>query len=311
MQKILITGGTGMVGHALTAFLVSKGYGVIVLTRQKNQTSTNPQIQFAHWDVVAKTIDIAALQTADYIIHLAGAGVVDKPWTDQYKKEILDSRIQSSQLLLDALQNNVNKVKAFVSASAIGWYGADTTASRNNGGFVETDPADEMNFLGNTCLQWEQSVAPATDLGIRLVKLRIGIVLSNDGGAFVEFKKPVKWGVAGILGNGRQVVSWIHIDDLCQLFLQALMDEKMSGVYNAVAPTPCANKALTICLAKAIKGNFFMPMNVPTFVLKIMMGERSVEVLKSTTVSAKKTLETGFQFRHTTIESAIQQLVHS
>ncbi len=311
MQKILITGGTGMVGHALTAFLVSKGYGVIVLTRQKNQTSTNPQIQFAHWDVVAKTIDIAALQTADYIIHLAGAGVVDKPWTDQYKKEILDSRIQSSQLLLDALQNNVNKVKAFVSASAIGWYGADTTASRNNGGFVETDPADEKNFLGNTCLQWEQSVAPATDLGIRLVKLRIGIVLSNDGGAFVEFKKPVKWGVAGILGNGHQVVSWIHIDDLCALFLHMIEQESVSGVYNAVAPTPCSNQALTLCLAKAIKGKFFMPMHVPTFVLKMMMGERSVEVLKSTTVSAKKTLETGFQFQYVTIESAIEQLVDS
>jgi uncharacterized protein len=310
MQKILITGGTGMVGRALTKLLVGKGYEVIVLTRQKNKTSNDASIQFAHWDVATKTIEIAALQTADYIIHLAGAGVVDRPWTAAYKKEILDSRTQSSQLILGALKNNAHKVKALISASAIGWYGADTDVTKNKGGFVETDSADEKNFLGNTCMQWEQSVEPATSLGIRLVKLRIGIVLSNDGGALVEFKKPIKLGVAGILGNGLQTVSWIHIDDLCSLFLHAIEQTKMEGVYNAVAPTPCTNKALTLCLAKAIKGKFFIPMHVPTFVLKIMMGERSVEVLKSTTVNASKTLQTGFSFQYPTIETAVEQLTH-
>jgi uncharacterized protein len=305
MQKILITGGTGMVGRALTAFLTGKGYEVIVLTRQKNQTSSNPKVRFAHWDVAAQTIDLAALQSADYIIHLAGAGVVDKPWTAAYKKEILDSRTQSSQLILDAVKDNKHNVKALISASAIGWYGADTEESKTNGGFVEIDAADVNNFLGNTCLQWEQSVEPAMALGIRLVKLRIGIVLSNEGGALAEFKKPIKLGVAGILGDGQQTVSWIHIADLCALFLYAIEQEKLQGVFNAVAPVPCTNKALTLCLANAMKGKFFIPMHVPKFVLKWMMGERSVEVLKSTTVNARKILEIGFQFQHDSIENAI------
>ena len=305
MQTVLITGGNGMIGKALTSHLVDKGYKVIVLTRQlPAQKSTLPAIEFALWDTKKQTIDIAAVQKADYIIHLAGAGVVDKKWTADYKKEIQQSRTESSKLLLTTLQNNANKIKAVVSASAIGWYGEDVAGEKP---FVETDkPAS--GFLGETCVLWEQSITPVEALQKRLVKIRIGIVLSNEGGALAEFKKPVKLGVAGILGDGSQVVSWIHIDDLCRLFMYAIENENLSGVYNAVAPVPVTNKILTLELAKKMRGKFFIPLHVPAFVLKIMLGDRSIEVLKSTTVSDAKIKQAGFTFLFPTVDVALGQL---
>jgi len=304
-QTVLITGGTGLVGKLLTKALVQKGYKVLILSRTTNGKTASGSVSYATWDVKKQQIDREALQSADYIIHLAGAGVVDKKWTEAYKKEIVESRTESSRLIFETLQNNPNKVKAIVSASAIGWYGADANPVKS---FIETDKADE-SFLGDTCRLWEQSIEPVESLGKRLVKLRIGIVLSNDGGALPEFKKSLTFGVASILGNGKQMVSWIHIDDLCRLFIAAIENENLSGSYNAVAPNPVSNKALTITLAKVIKGNFYIPLHVPAFVLKIMMGQRSVEVLKSATVSCKKIMDTGFQFTFMNIDAALNNLV--
>ena len=303
-QTVLITGGTGMVGKALTNALVKKGYKVIILTRNAGGKRQQEHVHYATWDVTKQQIDIAALQTADYIIHLAGAGVVEKKWTVAYKKEIQDSRTESSKLIIDALKNNENKVKAIISASAIGWYGADTEPVKP---FTE-DAAADISFLGATCKLWEESIEPVIGLGKRLVKFRIGIVLSNDGGALAEFKKPIQFGVAAILGNGKQMVSWVHINDLCKLFISGIENENLSGSYNAVAPNPVSNKTLTISLAKAMKGKFYIPMHVPSFVLKIMLGQRSIEVLKSTTVSCKKILDTGFEFTFKTIEAALEDL---
>ena len=306
METVLITGGTGMVGKAITTHLLANGYKVIILTRQlpvtKNKVSA---VEYALWDVYAQTIDITALQKADYIIHLAGAGVVDKKWTPAYKLEIQNSRTESSKLIIHTLNNNVNKIKTIVSASAIGWYGEDTFTHEKS--FVETDKA-AAGFLGETCQLWEQSIEPVEALQKRLVKLRIGIVLSNDGGALAEFKKPIRLGVAGILGNGKQVVSWIHIDDLCRLFINALENDQLSGSYNAVAPAPVTNKTLTIELAKKMKGKFFIPLHVPAFILKVMLGDRSIEVLKSVTVSSEKIVKTGFTFLYPTINLALKQL---
>ena len=190
-------------------------------------------------------------------------------------------------------------------ASAIGWYGEDTFKHEKS--FVETDKA-AAGFLGETCQLWEQSIEPVEALQKRLVKLRIGIVLSNDGGALAEFKKPIMLGVAGILGNGKQIVSWIHIDDLCRLFINALENDQLSGSYNAVAPAPVTNKTLTIELAKKMKGKFFIPLHVPAFILKVMLGDRSIEVLKSVTVSSEKIVKTGFTFLYPTINLALKQL---
>jgi uncharacterized protein (TIGR01777 family) len=304
-QTILITGGTGMVGKALTDALTQKGYRVIIVSRSTKGKTPSASVSYATWDVQKQQIDLDALQAADYIIHLAGAGVVEKKWTEAYKKEIVESRTESSRLIFESLQNNPNKVKAIVSASAIGWYGADANPPKP---FTENDKPD-VSFLGNTCRLWEESIEPVETIGKRLVKLRIGIVLSNEGGALVEFKKPISFGVAGILGSGKQMVSWIHIEDLCRMFITGIENSALSGSYNAVAPNPVSNKTLTITLARAIKGKFYLPLPVPAFVLKIMMGQRSIEVLKSTTVSCKKILDTGFEFRFNNIEAALENLV--
>ena len=306
MSVILITGGTGLLGTALTNMLKDEGHKIIILTRTK-KTSDNVNISFALWSVKAQTIDEAAVSSADYIIHLAGAGVADKRWTKDRKKEIIESRTQSSALLVKALQAP-NKVKAVISASAIGWYGADENRAPKKKFFTE-DMRAGKDFLGKTCLLWEESIAPVKEAGKRLVKLRIGIVLSNDGGALPEFKKPVKFGIAGVLGSGKQVISWIHITDLCRIFIYAMENESIEGVYNAVAPTPVRNKELTILLAQKMKGNFFVHMHVPALVLKAMLGEMSVEVLKSTTVSSEKIKASGFSFLYPEIEMALDNLI--
>lgn len=304
MQTILITGGTGLVGKALSKYLLSKGYKVIVLTRAIPISNCNPALQYALWDVKKQTMDLPALKAADYIIHLAGAGVVDKKWTEAYKKEIEESRTQSSKLIVNSLKENPHTVKAIVSSSAIGWYGAD---KQEGFAFTEQDPADD-SFLGRTCQLWEDSIDPAAALGIRVCKLRTGIVLSNDGGALAEFKKPIQLGVAGILGNGKQIVSWIHIEDLCRMFLYAIENQALQGSYNAVAPSPITNKELTLKLARKMRSAFYIPIHVPVFILKIMMGTRSIEVLKSTTVSCSKIKQEGFTYLYPSIDAALNKL---
>jgi uncharacterized protein len=301
MRTILVTGGTGLVGKRLIKQLIEKGYEVIILTRKLTDNPHQKNVTYALWNVKEGTIDAEALKKADAIFHLAGAGVMDKKWDEAYKKEIEESRTKSSALLINTLQKINHKVKVFVSASAIGWYGEDKIANHY---FTENENADEA-FLGMVCKKWEQSVEAAEVLGIRVCKLRTGIVLSNDGGAYKEFKAPLKLAVASILGNGKQMVSWIHIDDLCRQYIFALENEKMSGSYNAVAPRPVSNKMLTLEIAKNVKGKFYIPVHVPTFVLKIMMGSRSVEILKSATVSCEKIKAAGFTFLYPSIEAAV------
>jgi len=311
MATVLITGGTGMIGRALSAMLISKGYTVIVLTRnvKDNKRQVVAGVLYAGWDVSTQTIDIAAVQQADYIVHLAGAGVVEKRWSEKRKKEIVESRTKSAALIVKTLKENTNKVKAVISSSATGWYGPDPVIP-NPRPFVESDPA-AADFLGDTCRLWEESIDPVTQNGKRLVKIRTGIALSNDGGALREFRKPLRFGVAAILGNGAQVLSWIHIDDLCRIYLVAIEDDMLSGVYNAVAPRPVNNKTLMLALAKTMRGRFYIPLHVPAFVLRLMLGEMSIEVLKSATVSADKIRMEEFGFLYPSIDAAVNSLVLS
>jgi uncharacterized protein (TIGR01777 family) len=195
-----------------------------------------------------------------------------------------------------------------VSASAIGWYGPDKVNGSKSQGFLESDPSD-TSFLGETCRWWEESIQPVAALGKRLVRFRFGIVLSNDGGAFAEFKKPVQFGIASILGSGKQVISWIHNEDVSRLILFAIENEKLDGVYNAVAPEPVTNKDLVLKLAQEMRGKAYIPVHVPSFALKMMMGEMSVEILKSATVSSEKIHHAGFQFLYPTIDAALSNLV--
>ena len=194
-------------------------------------------------------------------------------------------------------------MKAVINASGIGWYGADNAANTENKFTEDNPPAPD--FMGNTCKAWEESIQPVKDTGKRLVILRTGIVLSNAGGALKEFAKPVRFGIAAILGSGKQIMSWVHIDDICRIYIYALENEKLNGVYNAVAPMPVDNKSLTLAIAQKIKGSFFITAHVPSFILKMIVGELSAEVLKSTTVSCKKLRETGFQFVYPSVEAAL------
>ncbi len=300
----MITGGTGLVGKKLTAHLVSKGYKVIILSRKAGNRPNMANVGYATWDIDRQTIDEQAIQSADYIIHLAGAGVMDRRWTPSYKKEIVDSRVKSSRLITESLKKIPNRVKAVLSASAIGWYGLDREPARP---FVEEDePATD--YLGQTCVLWEKSISAASGEHTRVCILRTGIVLSNEGGAFTEFVKPLRYGMAAILGNGNQIISWIHIDDLCRLFIFAMENAFMKRSYNAVTAMPVSNKQLTLTLARKKRGGFFIPFHVPAFLLKLILGEGSIEVLKSTTVSNDKVKAAGFTFLYPSIESAIEKL---
>ncbi len=307
-----------MIGTALSALLADNGYNVIIVSRNPLETAANHnymerqspfrhngRIFYSRWDIDNQYLDPSSLRDTNYIIHLAGAGVADKRWSTERKKEILDSRTKSSELLVKALRENSHKVKAVVSASAIGWYGQD-----NGQPFTEDDPP-ARDFLGQTCLEWEKSIEPVEALGIRLVKLRLGIVFSNEGGALREFRKPLRTGVAAILGNGEQVISWVHIDDICRAFMYAIEDTNLSGPYNVASPNPVNNRQLMLALAGHITNKRHFMVRVPEFALKIALGEMSTEVLKSATVSSEKLQKAGFTFDFPTLQSAINNLYPS
>ena len=302
MDTVLITGGTGLVGRALSQLLTEVGYRVIILSRRSGTATDNELITYAQWDVSRQTIDVAALQQADYIVHLAGANVADKRWTNSRKKEIINSRTKSSELLYTSLEKHPNKVKKVISASATGYYGEDQGHA-----FIETD-APGTDFLGTTCVLWEESVLKMKRLGKKIVILRTGITLSREGGALKEFYKPLKFGFATILGNGEQYISWIHLHDLVRLYLSAIVNHELEGIFNAVAPNPVQHKELVMTMAQVAKGKSFIPIYVPSFALKLALGEMSIEVLKSCQASSAKIASKGFVFSYPTIKSAMEKI---
>ena len=309
-STVLITGGTGLIGKALTKSLLDKGYRVIILSRNPDapaNRSGESRSTLALWDINRGTIDPAAIRDATHIIHLAGANVGEKRWTQKRKKEIIDSRVRSGELLVKALKEIPNQVRTVISSSAIGWYGPDPVNDPAFKGFSETDPSSN-DFLGTTCKAWEEAIRPVVTMGKRLVTFRTGIVLSREGGAYPEYRKPVSFGLATILGNGKQAVSWIHLDDLVRMYVKAVEDESLSGVYNAVAPTPVKNKDLILAIAKLVKGWFYIPVYIPAAALKLVLGEMSMEVLKSATVSCGKIHNKPFTFLYPSIEAAVRHL---
>ncbi len=300
MNQVLITGASGLIGSRLTEMLQQGGVPVAHLGR----TKTSGHVPSFVWDVSRGKIDEDALRRADVIIHLAGAGVADRRWSAARKKEILDSRLQSTQLLYHALERQKYQAKVLVAASAIGYYGFGMSDHE----FSESDSPGK-DFLADVTRQWEAAVDEIEKLGIRVVKIRIGIVLSNRGGALAEMAKPVKFCVGAPLGTGRQQVSWIHIDDLCGMFLMAARDEQMRGAYNGVAPNPVSNRMLTRAIALALKKPLWLP-PVPPFVLKLLVGEMAEMLINGSNVSAAKILSTGFEFKFPAIEEALKDLLH-
>ena len=302
MATILITGGTGTIGKRLARLLLTGNHKVIILTRSLHHIENIQGVTYALWDISKKNLDITPLLEADVVVHLAGAPVMDKRWTTAYKKEIYDSRISSLELILNMLAANPNKVRTLVSASAIGWYGPGTEKP-----FTENDPSNN-DFLGTTCSAWEAMADKAGSLGIRVIKLRTGIVLSKEGGAYPQFKTPLRFGIAAIIGSGSQFISWIDVDDLSRMYKYAIENEHLSGAFNAVAPEPLTNKQLTITIAKVVKKSFYIPVYIPTFILRIIFGERSIEILKSAKVSCNKIKDAGFTFLYPSAEASIRHM---
>ncbi len=297
MKKVLITGGTGLVGTQLIKLLQNKGYSIHVFSR--NASKAKDQISYFKWDPQQGTYDSNAFTGVTAIVNLAGAGIADKRWTTKRKREILESRVQCGQLITKALQETPNTVNTIIQASAMGWYGADTATIQN--GFIETAEAHH-DFLGNTCKAWEDSVEGVKALQKRLVILRIGIVLSASGGMVKELKKPMTFGLVPIFGNGKQVVSWIHVTDLCKMILFAI-ETNIEGIYNAVSSEPIIQKFLSKQIAKALHKRIRIPFYIPSFLLKMALGEMSIEVLKSTTVDNTKIKKAGFQFEYPAFEN--------
>jgi uncharacterized protein len=297
-KKILITGASGLIGKRLTDLLLKKGYQVSHLSR----SSKSGRVPSFVWDVDKDEMDSKALEGVDAIIHLAGAGVADKRWTKSRKEEILMSRVKSTELLHNTLLATPNTVKAVVSASAIGYYGFQFNEELTE----ESKPG--ADFLAKVTNQWEAEVDKLAALKIRVVKLRIGIVLSEKGGALVEMAKPIRWGVGSPLGTGSQYISWIHLDDLCEMFIHAIDTDQMNGAFNAVSGNWVTNEEMTKAIAHELKRPLWLP-NVPTFVLKIVVGEMAAIVLGGSKVSADKIKKTGFEFQYSKLENALEELL--
>lgn len=302
MSKIvLITGGTGLIGQRLTQMLLAEGYQVRYLSRSKKSYS---QVEVFQWDVSKDQIEAKALQGVDYIIHLAGAGVADKRWTADRKTEILESRTKSAALIAKALKQQNTLPQAFVSAAGISIYGHDT----GNTLLSEDSPQNEQDFLGRVAVAWEKAANQIADLGIRTTKMRIGIVLSAKGGALPKLTQPIRWGAGAALGSGSQYMSWIHIDDLCRMFMFAMEHTTMEGAYNAVGPQPVTNTYMTQIAAKVLNRPLMLP-NVPSFALNLMFGEISDLVLGGNKVSSQKIEKAGFQFQYTDLKQALENLL--
>lgn len=297
MQNILITGGSGLVGQRITALLEKKEYQVAWLSR-----SAHSDRKSFLWNVEKQEIDSQAVEWADAVIHLAGAGVAEKRWTPERKKLILDSRTQSTQLLFSALEKAEKRPNTFISASAVGYYGFNTGTALVD----ETSPAGS-DFLAEVVKEWEKEVKRMESLDIRTVLLRIGIVLDSEGGALGEMLKPP---VAAPLGSGDQWMSWIHIEDLARMFVYALEKTTLQGVYNAVGPNPATNQQLTQEAAHA-KGKTYIGIGVPGFALKLVLGEMAAMVLGGNRASCQKIQKAGFQFEFYELSAALKDIFNN
>jgi uncharacterized protein len=299
MSNVLITGGTGLIGQYLSNLLVSKGYSVGHLTRSGQ--SKSDKIRAFKWNFEQGEIDQEAIPWADHIIHLAGE-TVGQRWTKKVKQKILQSRTKSTQLIIEELKNNRHHLKSFVSASAVGYYGDDTGDKL----LTEESPQGE-GFLSSVTGSWEEAVAESEDYTERLVTIRIGVVLSDKGGALAKMAMPIRWGVGSALGSGKQWLSWIHIDDLAKMFIQAL-EKPIHGMYNGVGPNPATNKEFTKTLAKHLHRPIILP-PVPAFILKLMLGEMSVLALGSNKAEPVAFLQEGFTFGFANLDEALKSLM--
>ncbi len=300
-MRVLITGATGLVGQEVVKLCHEKDIAVNYLTTSKSKIKGQKNYQGFYWNPKTQDIDKTCFKNVDAIIHLAGA-TVSKRWTIDYKKEILSSRIEGTQLLINALKGEMHTITQIVSASAIGIY-PDSLINYYDEAFNDFDDS----FLSDVVQKWEGVVDGFSKLNIAVSKIRIGLVLSNNGGALIEMVKPIRFGLGSAFGNGKQWQSWIHVKDLAHLFLYVL-EYKLIGVYNGVAPNPVTNMELTKSIAKALKKPLFLP-NIPKFFMKLVLGEMHTLLFGSQRVSSKKIENKGFQFKEYHLQSALKDLL--
>ena len=300
-MKVLITGATGLIGTELVSLLLQNGISVNYLTTSKNKIVNELNYNGFYWSPEQGIIDENCLMGVDSIINLAGANI-SKRWTNSYKQEIIESRLLSSALLFKAIKNNPNQVKQIVSASG-------TSIYPNSDKVIYDENSTQVNnsFLGNVVVKWEESVDKFASLGLKVCKLRTGIVLSTKGGALVEMLKTIKIGLGSSFGSGKQIQTWIHIHDIASLYYFAIKND-LDGVYNAISPNPVSNEELTFTIAKVLKKPLFMP-NIPKFILKFILGEMHELLFENRNLSAKKIIDKGFVFKYKTIDEALKNIL--
>lgn len=297
-KNILITGASGSVGKRLTQLLLNKGYRVNTLSRNPGK---NPMAKTFLWDVNQGIIDPNCIEGIGTVIHLAGAGIAEKRWTDARKKELIDSRTKSISLIYDLLKDREHQVTSVISASAIGYY------SDCGDELMTEDSSPNTDFMAHCCVEWENAVDEGNKLGLRIVKFRTGVVLDKDGGVLPQLAKPIKLYVGSPIGNGRQWIPWIHWQDVVDMYMHSIEDITFKGTYNMVAPNPVTNAQLIQAVANQLHKPLWAP-NVPAFILKLMLGEMSTLVLGSTKVSAQKIQDAGFKFKFTEVSSALKEI---
>ena len=300
-MKVLITGATGLVGANLSALLKNNGVSVNYLSTSKEKLASDSSGNGYYWNPLTGEIDSESMRDVDIIIHLAGATVA-KRWTKEYKKEILSSRIQTAELLYSILSKTHNKVRQLISASAIGIY-PDSLETV----YTEDSNLEAHDFLGTVVQQWEKSADKFTALNIKVCKLRTGLVLAREGGALVQMIKPIRIGLGAAFGTGKQIQSWIHIDDLSEMYFYAAQ-KALEGTYNAVAPNPVSNMQLTSIIAKLLDRPLILP-KIPKFAMKLILGEMHTLLFASQNVSAKKIISEGFQFKYASATDALSELL--
>ena len=298
MSKVLITGGSGLIGSRLTTHLMELGHEVVHLSRTPQ---SNGLIKTFVWDLEKEEIDANAFAGIDTIFHLAGAGIVDEKWTDERKQVIIDSRVKSADLLRKGCETAGVKLKHYISASAIGWY----PLIIDDRIYDETEPAGQ-GFLAEVCSKWEASAEQFNDIATHVAKLRIGLVMTKEKGALAQIARPIRLFVGAGLGTGKQFVSWIHIQDLIGMFTHA-MEQNLDGVYNAVGPEATNNNDFMQILADVIERPILLP-NIPEPVIRILFGASSELVLKGVRLTPKKMMDSGFTFDYPTLTSALFNL---
>jgi len=298
-EVVLITGANGMVAQELSKKL-EKEYSVRFLTRKKQRDND------FEWDIRNGTIDESAFENISHIIHLAGANISEKRWTDERKKELISSRVDSAKLLLDTLMKKNIKLKSFISASGINYYGTITTEK-----IYTEDDSSGNDFLSEVVVLWERSADDFKEqnLAERVVKIRTAVVLSEKEGALKKMLPTINLGIGSPLGSGKQYMPWIHVKDICSIYEFALKNSNIEGAYNANSPQHTTNENLTIKIAEVVKKPLFMP-NVPSFVLKLIFGELADALLEGSRASSQKIQNAGFQFEFPDLKLALEDLLN-